>query len=103
MDYNEGSEREFRSVEVEVQQEKMLTKLLSSCINFLWCHSCLSEQQIYLKNFSCVEEQLQIPSCKKQISISIASHYLGTEARKRSASLTYPSTSKNISLIFFFA
>ena len=29
--------------------------------------------------------------------------YLGTEARNRSASLTYPSTSKNISLIFFFA
>ena len=44
----------------------MLTKLLSSCINFLWCHSCVSEQKIcFFHNLSSGLGQLQ-----KQISRS---------------------------------
>ena len=73
-------------------KERDLTKFLGSCINFIWCHPGVPVSHNSFNIFQVALENFQI-----------LPRYLGTEARNRSASLTYPSTSTNISLIFFFA
>ena len=82
---------------IKKAKEKDLTKFLGSCINFIWCHPGVPVSHNSFNIFQVALENL------KTWNFQILPRYLGTEARNRSASLTYPSTSTNISLIFFFA
>ena len=73
------------------------TKFLGCRVNLVRSHLCFSGIQA-VEMCSTLAHLIETTSFRLCRSLN-----LGIEARNRSASPTYPSTSKNISLIFFLA